>query len=326
VSTTVVARATRFGAPLPAGGTIGVPAPSNPYHNKSDVLRGVEWWEERGYRVKLGEGIWHVDDYTAGPPEVRARDLNAMFADPEVDAIQVLWGGYGAMQLLPLLDYATIAANPKPFVGYSDITALHTAIRRETGLCTFYGPGMSSMGSPERKPWSRDELLRVLSGDGCGEVSKDPDDPYTRPIVGGTVTAPIVGGCLTLLQYSLGTPWEFDADGCILFFEDVDLPPWYLDAILWHLTMAGKLDHVVGVVVGEMHKCDWREDRPEASRTKSLEDVLELRLEPLGVPVLYKLPLGHGEHLTTLPLGVTATLDADERRLTIDEPALRSPT
>lgn len=318
-------RATRFARPLPEGGTIGVPSPANPYHNKSDVLRGVEWWEERGYRVKLGEGIWDVDDYVAGSPEIRAKDLNAMFADPEVDAVQVLWGGYGSAQLLGLLDYETIRDHPKPFVGYSDITALHVALRQEAGLATFYGPGLATMGDPERKDFTKDRLLEVLTKDGgCGEVPKDPDDPYTRAIVGGKATAPLVGGCLWLLQHSMGTPWEFDADGCILFLEDVDLPPWYIDGILWQLTQAGKLDRVAGIVVGEMHKCDWREDRPEASRTKSLEDVLELRLEPLGVPVLYKLPLGHGNHLATLPLGVTATLDADERRLVIQEPALRS--
>lgn len=315
--------ATRFGKPLPDGGTIGVPAPAAPYHNKSDVLRGVEWWESKGYRVKLGEGIWEVDDYVAGSPETRARDIAAMFADPEVDVVQPLWGGYGSVQTLPHLDFGVIAANPKPFVGYSDITALHVALRQETGLATLYGPGLGSMGDPERKDFTRDHLLKTLKGETTGEIPKDPDDPYTRAISGGKVTAPLVGGCLWLMQHSMGTPWEFDADGCIWFFEDVDAPPWYIDGMLWQLTQAGKLDNVVGVVVGEMDKCDWREDRPETSRTKSLEDVLELRLVPLGVPVLYKLPLGHGKHLATLPMGVTATLDADERRLTIEDPALR---
>ncbi len=120
-----------------------------------------------------------------------------------------------------------------------------------------------------------------------------------------------------------GHAWEFRTDGCILFFEEVDSPPYVIDGMLWQLRQAGKLDNVVGVVVGEMEKCDWREDRPEAPRTRSLEDVLEERLEPLGVPVLYKLPLGHGKHLAPMPLGVTATLDADERSLTFAEPALQ---
>jgi muramoyltetrapeptide carboxypeptidase len=122
---------------------------------------------------------------------------------------------------------------------------------------------------------------------------------------------------------TMGTPWEFQCDGCILFFEDVDLPPWYLDGALTQLGHSGKLAQVVGVVIGEMDKSEWRETRPEWPRTKSLEDVLEQHLGPLGVPVLYKLPLGHGKHQAALPLGVTATLDADVRTLTIDDPVLR---
>ncbi|HXF37116.1 MAG TPA: hypothetical protein VNO17_08055 [Actinomycetota bacterium] len=109
----------------------------------------------------------------------------------------------------------------------------------------------------------------------------------------------------------------------MLFIEEVDTPTTHLEAHLVHLRQAGLLDGVVGVVVGHMEKCDWREDRPEWARVPSLEDVLEQQLEPLGVPVLYKLPLGHGKHLATLPLGVTATLDADAGTLTIDEPAIR---
>jgi muramoyltetrapeptide carboxypeptidase len=116
---------------------------------RSDVERGVEWWESQGYRVKLSEGVFSNDDWTAGAPEQRARDLEALFADPEVDAVQVYRGGYGSAQLIPLLDFDLVAANPKPFVGFSDITALHEAIRRRTGLATFYGPGLHSVGSSE---------------------------------------------------------------------------------------------------------------------------------------------------------------------------------
>ena len=317
-------RATLFGEPLPPGGTIGVPAPSGPYFNRSDVLRPREWWEQRGFRVKLAGGIWDQDDYVAGDSESRARDLVAMFEDPEVDAIQCLWGGTGAAELLPHIDFSAIAAHPKAFVGYSDVTALHVPIRQETGLATLHGPGLGSMGIPERTEFTFESVLRALTGDGgAGEVPRDPDDPYVRAIAPGKATGPIVGGNLWTMQHLMGTPWEPVFDGCILFFEDVDLPPYQMDGMLHQLKLAGKLAAVVGVVVGELHRCDWREDRPEAPRTKSVEDVLEKHLEPLGVPVLYKLPLGHGKHLATLPLGVTATLDADKRQLVIEEPALR---
>jgi muramoyltetrapeptide carboxypeptidase len=292
-----VTEARLFGLPLPEAGTIGVVAPASGFENRSEVLRGVEWWEERGFRVKLGEHVFDRDDYVAGDERSRAADLMAMFTDPGVDVVQALQGGYGSAQTIPHLDFEVIAQNPKPFVGYSDITALHVAMRQRTGLATFYG-------------------------EGAGKVPRDPDDPYVRAIASGKITAPLVGGCLWLLLQTMGTPWEVELEGCIFFFEDYDAPPWYVDGMLTQLGHAGKLAGVRGVVVGDMEKCDWRESRPEWPRTRSIEDVLEKHLEPLGVPVLYKLPLGHGKHLAALPLGVTATLDADARTLTIEHPGL----
>jgi muramoyltetrapeptide carboxypeptidase len=314
--------ARRFGKPLPDGGTIGVAAPASGFENRSDVLRGVEWWEERGYRVKLGEHVFERDDYVAGDERDRAADLLAMFADPEVDVVQSLRGGYGSAQTIPYLDFDAIAASPKPFVGYSDITALHVAIRQQAGLATIYGYGLVGMGATDGTDFSRDRLLQVLRGKGAGEVPRDPDDPYVRAISRGKVTAPLVGGCLWLLLQTMGTPWEIELEGSIFFFEDYDAPPWYVDGMLTQLAHAGKLEGVRGVVVGDMEKCDWREDRPEWPRTRSIEDVLEHHLEPLGVPVVYKLPLGHGKHLAAIPLGVTATLDADARTLTLEHAGL----
>jgi muramoyltetrapeptide carboxypeptidase len=319
-----VRAATLFGKPLPAGGTIGVPAPSSPYFNRSEVLRGVEWWETQGYKVKLTDSVWAQDDYVAGSAEQRARDVEAMFADPEVDVVQCLQGGFGAVEVVPLIDYGVITANPKAFCGYSDITALHVAILQRTGLATFYSNGLMGMGWEKTPQFNKDRLLSVLRGNTTGEVPRDPEDPYVRAICGGKVTAPIVGGNLDLLVRSVGTPYEVDLDDAILFFEAVEDPPWIVDADLIQLKHAGKLDGVVGIVVGDMEKSDWSEDRPEWPRTRSLEDVLERHLEPLGVPALYKLPLGHGKHLAALPLGVTATLDADARKFTIDQPALVS--
>ena len=317
--------ATRFGTPLQPGGTIGVPAPASPYENRSETLRGVEWWESRGFRVRLADGAFDRDDYVAGDPKSRARDLMAMFLDPEVDVVQCLRGGYGSAQLIPHLDFAAIAEHPKPFVGYSDITALHVAVRQQAGVATIYGYGLTGMGDKDTSDFTRNRLLEVLGGDGTGEIPKDPEDPYTRPIRGGRASGPVVGGCLWLLMQTMGTPWEIDLDGSIFFLEEYDAPAWYVDGNLTQLRQAGKLDGVLGVVVGDLELCDWREERPEWPRTKSIEDVLEEQLEPLGVPVLYKLPLGHGKHQAALPLGVRATLDADARSLTIDEPALRAP-
>ncbi len=307
--------------PLPPGGTIGVAAPASPYDSRSEVERGVEWWEEQGYRVKLADHVYDRDDYVAGRAEDRAADLNALFTDPEVHVVQALQGGYGSAQAIPYLDFDLIAANPKPLVGFSDITALHVAIGGRTGLPTIYGSGLVGLGSPEVTEFTRTRMLHVLTGDPAGPVPPNPDDPYTRAIRGGSVTAPLVGGCLWLLAQTLATPWELDLDGTIFFFEDYKAPPYYVDGMLTQLKHAGKLDRVAGVVVGEMEGCDWGDLRPASdwARSRSLEDVLEEHLEPLGVPVLYRLPLGHGKHLAALPLGVRYTLDADRRTLTLEE-------
>jgi muramoyltetrapeptide carboxypeptidase len=315
-----------LGRPLPAGGTIGVPAPAAPHDQRSDVDRGMRWWGERGYRVKLAEGIWDRDDYVAGDPKTRARDLMALFEDPEVDVVQVFSGGYGSSQVVPLVDMDVIGANPKPFVGFSDITALHVAARQATGLVSFYGPGFSGVGDPERGSFSTDRLLRALTDPSpIGEIPARPDDPYVGAFGSGRATAELVGGCLWLLRETLATPWEVNLDGKILFFEDLHVPPYQVDGTLTQLANAGKLQRVAGVVIGEMFECeDWRFPDPPL-RGRSMEDVFEYHLGPLGVPVVFNLPLGHGKHLATLPLGVTATVDADARRVVIDEPALQAP-
>ncbi len=311
-----------FGRPLPDGGTIGVAAPASPYESRSDVLRGVEWWESQGYRVKLADHALARDDFVAGDERDRAADLNALFADPEVDVVQCLQGGYGSAQVIPHLDFDLVAANPKPFVGFSDITALHVALLQRAGLATFYGNGLLGVGDVETTAFSKERLLAVLRGGAAGEVPPNPDSPFVRTIRGGKATAPLVGGCLSLLVQTMGTPWEIDLDGSIFFFEDYYLPPYQADGLLTQLAHAGKLAGVRGVVVGEMEKCEWSDHPHGWPRTRSIEDVLEVHLEPLGVPVLYKLPLGHGKHLASIPLGVTATLDADTRTLTIESPGL----
>ena len=312
--------------PLPEGGTIGVAAASSPFENCSEIDRGIRWYEQRGYRVKLAPGVHARDDYVAGDARARAEDVTGLFADDEVDVVQMLRGGYGASQVLPHLDYDVIAANPKPLVGYSDVTALHVAIRQRTGLVTFYGLGLTSMGHPKREEWSKERFLRAMTDpEPLGEIPARPDDPYIGAIASGRANGPLVGGCLWLLRETLATPWEIDLDGAILFFEDVHCPPWHVDGMLTQLANAGKLDSVVGVVIGEMHKCEeWRQPEPWL-RSRSMEDVFEHHLEPLGVPILHNLPLGHGDHLCTIPLGVRATIDSDARTLVIEESALVEP-
>jgi muramoyltetrapeptide carboxypeptidase len=310
-----------IGRAAPPGATIGVVTPGSPAETRAEVRRGVEWWEARGYRVKLMPGALAEEGWHAGSPEVRARDLQDAFADPEIDAIQTMRGGYGSAQLIPLLDFGAIRESPKAFVGLSDITALHTALVRRAGLATFYGPSLTMVGSPSPPPFTVDRLLQVLAGDTTGPVPEDRERLTVISIAGGRASGRLVGGCLVDFIYTFGTPWEPDLDGAIFFFEECNAAPIQIDRALLYLEHSGRLKGVRGVIVGELAGCEWYE-HTSAPRSKTLEDVLDDRLGGLGVPVLYGLPLGHGATLATLPLGVQATVDADALTLTIDEPAL----
>jgi len=285
------------------------------------VERGIAWWRTHGYDARLMPGALERDDWHAGSPETRARDIQEAFADPGIDAVQTMRGGYGSAQVIPLLDLDAVAANPKAFIGLSDITALHAAFNC-LGLATFYGPSLTMVGSPRPPALNTDRLLSVLAGDTTGEVPGDPDRLTLISISPGRASGRLVGGCLVDFMYTIGTPWEVDLDGTLLFFEEAGIAPIRLDRALLYLDQIGKLRGVRGIVVGEMAGSEWHE-WTSLPRSKTLEEVLTGRLEHLGVPILYGLPLGHGASLSTLPLGVAATLDADAQTLTIDEPALR---
>jgi muramoyltetrapeptide carboxypeptidase len=301
------------------GSTIGVVTPGSPPETRAEVQRGIAWWKSKGYEVKLMPGALEQDGWHAGSPEVRARDIQVAFADPEVDAIQTMRGGYGSAQAIPLLDFDVIAETPKAFVGLSDITALHAALLARAGLATFYGPSLTMMGG--FSAFTTDRLLRVLAGETTGAVPEDRDRLTVISISGGKASGPLVGGCLVDFIYTIGTEWEPDLEGAIFFFEEVSHAPIQIDRALLYLDQVGKFRGVRGIVVGELAGCEWHEFT-SSPRSKTLEEVLEDRLGGLGVPVLYGLPLGHGPSQATLPLGVDATLDADALTLTIDRPAL----
>lgn len=311
---------TLIGKAAPPGSTIGIVTPGSPAESRAEVQRGIAWWKGPGYEARLMPGALEIDDWHAGSPETRARDLQEAFADPEIDAVQTMRGGYGSAQVVPLLDLDAIAAQPKAFIGLSDITALHSAFNR-LGLATFYGPSLTMVGSPSPPALTTERLLHVLAGETTGEVPPDPDRLTVTAISPGRASGRLIGGCLGDLVYTIGTPWEFDLEGAIFFFEEGGLAPIRLDRALLYLDHIGKLRGVRGIVVGEMAGGEWHE-WTSSPRSKTLEDVLSGRLGHLGVPILYGLPLGHGATLSTLPLGVQATVDANALTLTIDEPAL----
>ncbi len=308
---------------LPAGGTIAVVAPASPVRVRSEIEQGLAYFRRRGYTVVEAPHTRSAHGYLAGTDAERAADLRWALTEPGIDMVLALLGGYGTARLHPLVDWASLG-EPRIVCGYSDLTALHLALGRQAGWVSFYGPGLlrftakRGVLSPETEEW----FHRAFRPDPLGRVFADPDDPYvTRIGGGGTVEAPIVGGNLTLVSHSIGTPFELDADGCILMLEDVDNEPYMVDACLTHLRNAGKLEGIAGLVFGTPENL-VEQTAGEPWGTLTVEEVLDELIAPLGVPAIGNVPVGHGTHLATLPLGVRARLDADAGTLEILEAAV----
>lgn len=307
---------------LRPGDTIGIITPGT-YVSDPDRLALVSrTLEHFGLRMKLGKNTGkRMGDYGASVDE-RLDDLHAMFRDREVRGIFCLRGGYGAMHLLDRIDYDLIRREPKVFLGYSDITALHLAIHRRTGLVTFHGPVVLSRFTDYTQAHFRRALFDRKP---LGALTNPPETNTLRPahslrtIVPGTATGRLTGGNLSLIAATLGTPYEIETDGKLLFLEDVDEEPYAIDRMLTQLRLAGKFDNVAGVVFGECENCRPRDYKPSSVSPYSLGETLDNILGGLRVPVLYGLTIGHTDDQLTLPLGVRSTLDVGKGTLEVVE-------
>ncbi|MCB1670412.1 MAG: LD-carboxypeptidase [Pseudomonadales bacterium] len=310
-------------ARLRAGMTIGLVTPASNAPENEDLLAAMDFVRSLGFQAKASPNLFQRNQYLAGNDRQRAEDLNQMFADPEVDAIFCVRGGYGSGRLLRDLAYDSIADNPKLLMGYSDITAILNAINLRTGLVTFHGP----MAGSNLSDYSYEQYRRVLLEPEQETRVGEPPAFETRPgvvdrenrvtaIVKGIAEGRLVGGNLSLLVTLLGTPFEPDFENAILFLEDVDEPPYSVDRMLTHLWLTGKLEQVAGIAFGKFSDADYD------SNTFSMEQVIRDRCEPLDVPVLRGLMFGHVEDKTVIPLGVRARVDADKGSLTLLEPAV----
>lgn len=306
---------------LKSGDTIGIVAPASHSALPSALVNGRNSLEALGFHTVTAPHLSDRHGFLAGRDCDRLADLEGMFTDPEIQGIVCLRGGYGSARMLPHMDYDAIRAHPKVFVGYSDITALHGAIRGNTGLVTFWGPMVSSDMSPGIHPYNRDAFLSAVTGtDPIGEIPHPGDMPPVQTIQGGRACGRLIGGTLSLLAAAVGTPYEFEYDGAILFFEDVGEEPHRIDRMLTQLLQADRLNRLCGIVIGECAGCGSAPHNPSFPYSNfSIEEVFADRLQSLGIPVIYGLGIGHGTYKATLPLGVRATLDGDACSLTIDE-------
>ena len=289
---------------LKPNATIGIVSPSS-WLNEPDLKTAVSVFENKGYKLVLGESVFLKEFTYAGTPQERADDINNMFANPDIDAIICTRGGYGANRVLPLLDYDLIKANPKIFVGFSDITAFLTSITQKTGLVTFHGPMLSSFKKGVLE-FNFDLLENVLFGN--ESVALHPPSKLPMRILNSSkADGPLWGGNMCLLINRLGTPDQLDTDGAILFIEDIDEYLYAFDRMLVHMKKAGMFENIKGLIIGEL--VDMKDyDDPFG---KSTDEIVMDVCGNLDIPIISNFPCGHGVYQATLPISIPVQLDAE---------------
>lgn len=305
------------------GMTVGLVTPASNAPEDEDLLATLDFVHSLGFEAKAAPNLRSRKQYLAGSDRQRADDLNTMFTDSEVDAIFCIRGGYGSGRLLRDLDYDNIARNPKIIMGYSDITAILNAIHLRTGLLTFHGPIAGDNFSDYTYGQYHRVLVEPTQSTLIGEAPQFESRPgvvdrinRVTTIVGGSAEGHLIGGNLSLLVTLMGTPFEPNFEGAILFLEDVSEPPYSIDRMLTHLWLTGKLEQVSGIVIGKFTEADY------SGNTLSIEQVLRERFEPLGLPTLRGTMIGHVQDKTVVPIGARARMNADEGTLTLLEQAV----
>lgn len=306
------------------GDVVGLVAPASPPTHPETVKQYLESLEKMGFKPRLAPNARKRLGFLAGTDKERTEDLMTMFADAKVRAVFCLRGGYGSARLLPLLDYQLIRKHPKIFIGFSDITSLMCGLLTQAGLVSFHGPTLNTnLTSDNPSPFTLDSLLRTLMETSPpGSICGGEKPRGISVLKAGVATGRLVGGNLSVLCTTLGTPFQPAFKGRILFFEDVDEQPYRFDRMLTQLLNAGLLQQVAGVAVGVNSRCTDPDAAKSEEYRQTLADVLKDRLVPLGVPVVAGLPFGHVRRNATLPVGALATLDADRGDLIVTEAAV----
>ena len=310
-------------ARLRQGDSVALVAPATVTYDRDDLLIAVESLEALGLKVRPGEHVLARYGYFAGTDEDRAADINAAFTADDVDGVIALRGGWGAARTHPHLDLDRIAANPKVFLGYSDITTLLNAFLARSSLVAFHGPNGSS-------PWTgfTTQGVRSIIFNGEAPLMRNPEvrddslavrDYRISPIVPGRARGRLVGGNLTLFSGLVGTPWFPDVTGALVFLEEVGEYIYRCDRMLTQLALAGVFEKAAGVILGGFTGCGISPDR---FGTFSLNDVFEQHLGGLGKPVFSGAMIGHVEWKRTVPIGVMTEMDARAGTIQMLEPAV----
>lgn len=304
---------------LKKGDTIGLISSSSA--TPPQVLpKAIEAVEMLGYQVEVGDSCRERHGYLAGSDELRARDVNEMFSNPSIAGIFCIRGGYGATKILPLLDYDMIKDNPKVFAGYSDVTALHIAFNQKCELVTYHTPMPSTefiKSEMDDYTW-KSFIESVTETERESYFLENPPAEKMTTLFPGEATGQLVGGNLTLVTASLGTPYEIDTKGKILFLEEIEEYERSIDRMLTQLKLSGKLNDVKGILLGAWTNCGpYHLRHPE--HILPLQTIFEEILIPLNIPILMNLACGHCLPTMSLPLGRTITFNTATKVIEIVE-------
>ncbi|HWS72873.1 MAG TPA: LD-carboxypeptidase [Thermoanaerobaculia bacterium] len=295
---------------LPPGGHIAVLAASGP-SERARIEQAARVIESRGYRVTIAGNVDHrYRGYLAGSDDERAAELNRAFRSDDYDAFFFARGGYGAMRILEQVDYDAIRRNPRPIVGFSDVTALHQAIAVRAEVVGFHGP-MLNLDFHQGLPADIEQWLWSMLG---GEAPMVHRFDAGQVLVEGEAEGVLFGGCLALTTSLAGTPFDFWVDGGIWFWEDVEEPVYRIDRMLTHLRLSGRMRQIRGVVIGKLKGC---------GEELELSALLTEFFGSSGIPVIRNVPFGHHGGNLLLPIGVPARLSTTGSTLTITTPAVR---
>jgi muramoyltetrapeptide carboxypeptidase len=297
--------------------TIGIVAPAWSFDQK-EFMKGVNKIEDLGYRVKYDGSIFKTYWSMAGVDKWRAQQITVMFNDNEVKAIFCANAGYGSIRTLPYLDKRAVRHHPKIFVGYSDITILLAYLRRIARMVVFHGPVVAGEIHEGMNEATLDHLFKAISSTSPIGVIKTPS---LRSLFTGKVSGILVGGNLSMLISSIGTPYEVDTGNKILFLEEINESLEVIDNHLMQLKLSGKLKHIKGLILGQLINC-----RDTSGSDFAIADVIDDVFAGMDIPVIYGFPSGHqgkdGLNIT-IPFGITVTLDADVPQLIIHGAGVR---
>jgi muramoyltetrapeptide carboxypeptidase len=299
------------------GSTIGLITPASPI-SEEKFIRAIQNLDKLGFKYKTGNHIFDKYGYLAGSDKDRIDDLHLMFSDPGVDAIWCIRGGYGTTRIIDFIDYQLIKSNPKIFIGYSDITAIHLAILKKTGLITFHGPVAASEFTDYTTKCFVDLFLKdeKTIDNYIPEANYESDLYKPQVIVSGKMEGKLVGGNLTLLASLAGTPYQFNPENKIVFIEDIDEKPYRVDRMLTQLLKTINLHKASGILLGVFEGCEAKEDE---KNTLKIMETLNDRLGNLGIPVFYGFSFGHIDNNCTIPVGCNASFNTETQKLRIEE-------